>query len=100
AERDLLCRILEAGQPMSRPSRRRFFQTVAGRGAAAGLGEWAGLAPLSPAIHKGSKALYEALQQAGVKNVVFCDAEGFGHEWQTWRYALHDFAPRLFRPKK
>ena len=22
---------------------------------------------------------------------------GLAHEWQTWRYALHDFAPRLFQ---
>jgi enterochelin esterase-like enzyme len=40
------------------------------------------------------------LQQAGSKTVVFRDLEGQGHEWQTWRYALHDFAPRLFQEKK
>ena len=33
----------------------------------------------------------------GSKNVVFRDLEGQGHEWQTWRYAFHDFAPRLFQ---
>jgi enterochelin esterase-like enzyme len=54
---------------------------------------------LDAGIHKGSKALFEALQKAGVKNVVFRDLEGQGHEWQTWRYALHDFAPRLFQKK-
>ena len=31
------------------------------------------------------------------KNVVFSEAKGLAHEWQTWRYALHDFAPRLFQ---
>ena len=55
---------------------------------------------LDAGIHKGAKALHEMLQQAGVKNVVFRDLEGQGHEWQTWRYALHDFAPRLFQQKK
>ena len=29
-----------------------------------------------------------------------CDLQGQGHEWQTWRYAFHDFAPRLFQEKK
>jgi hypothetical protein len=32
--------------------------------------------------------------------VVFRDAKGFAHEWQTWRYALYDFAPRLFPQSK
>jgi hypothetical protein len=36
-------------------------------------------------------------RQAGSKNVVFRDAEGSGHQWQTRRYAQNDFAPRLFR---
>ena len=36
-------------------------------------------------------------KQGGIKNVVFRDAKGLAHEWQTWRYALHDFAPRLFQ---
>jgi enterochelin esterase-like enzyme len=56
-----------------------------------------GTAGLDAGIHKGAKALYEVLRQAGSKNVVFRDAEGLGHEWQTWRYALNDFAPRLFQ---
>ena len=46
------------------------------------------------------KAAVAGLQQGGGKNVVFRDAKGLGHEWQTWRLALHDFAPRLFQPKK
>ena len=56
-----------------------------------------GTVGLDAGIHKGAKALYEMLQQAGGKNVVFRDLEGQGHEWQTWRYAFHDFAPRLFQ---
>lgn len=59
-----------------------------------------GTVGLDAGIHKGAKALYETLQQGGAKNVVFRDLEGQGHEWQTWRYAFHDFAPRLFQAKK
>ena len=59
-----------------------------------------GTVGLDAGIHKGAKALFESLQKAGVKNVVFRDLEGQGHEWQTWRYALYDFAPRLFQEKK
>lgn len=57
-----------------------------------------GTTGLDAGIHRGSKSLYELLQQGGSKNVVFRDLEGQGHEWQTWRYAFHDFAPRLFQP--
>ncbi len=59
-----------------------------------------GTVSLDAGIHKNAESLYKALQQIGVKNVVFRDARGFAHEWQTWRYALYDFAPRLFRQKK
>ncbi|QDU23692.1 alpha/beta hydrolase-fold protein [Urbifossiella limnaea] len=59
-----------------------------------------GTSGLDAGIHKGAKALHDGLQQAGARNVVFRDLPGQGHEWQTWRYALNDFAPRLFRPKK
>jgi enterochelin esterase-like enzyme len=54
---------------------------------------------LDEGIHRGAKALYESLQSSGIKNVVFRDAPGLAHEWQTWRLALHDFAPRLFQPQ-
>ena len=37
----------------------------------------------------------EALAKAGVRSV-FVESPGTAHEWQTWRNALHDFAPRLF----
>ncbi|HYV39368.1 MAG TPA: alpha/beta hydrolase-fold protein [Gemmataceae bacterium] len=40
--------------------------------------------------------LHNALEKIGVKSV-FVEAKGLAHEWQTWRYALHDFAPRLFQ---
>jgi enterochelin esterase-like enzyme len=58
-----------------------------------------GTVGLDARIRGGSKALSEALQKAGAKNLVFRDAPGLGHEWQTWRYALYDFAPRLFQQK-
>jgi enterochelin esterase-like enzyme len=45
------------------------------------------------------KGLYEALQQAGIKNVIFRDAKGLAQEWQTWQIALYDFVPRLFPQK-
>ena len=55
---------------------------------------------LDEGIHKNAEALDNTLQQTGAKNVAFRDAKGLGHEWQTWRIAFHDFAPRLFQPKK
>lgn len=59
-----------------------------------------GTVGLDEGIHKAAESLYGTLQQGGSKNVVFRDAKGLGHEWQTWRLALYDFAPRLFQPKK
>ena len=38
----------------------------------------------------------KALEQAGVKNV-FVEFPKIAHEWQTWRKALNDFAPRIFK---
>ena len=57
----------------------------------------AGTVSLDEGIHRNAENLYNTLQQAGVKHVAFRDAKGFSHEWQTWRYAFHDFAPRLFQ---
>jgi enterochelin esterase-like enzyme len=59
-----------------------------------------GTVSLDAGIHQSAESLYESLRQAGIKNVVFRDAKGFAHEWQTWRYALNDFTPRLFQQKK
>jgi enterochelin esterase-like enzyme len=56
-----------------------------------------GTVGLDAMIHKNASSLYSTLQQSGIKNVVFRDAEGLAHEWQTWRHALYDFAPRLFQ---
>jgi enterochelin esterase-like enzyme len=56
---------------------------------------WFGAGTGEAGMHNTAQAAHEALDQAGVKNVFFeCP---FAHEWQTWRYDLRDFAPRLFR---
>jgi enterochelin esterase-like enzyme len=39
----------------------------------------------------------EALKAHGVKHIVFHESQGTAHEWLTWRRALNDFAPRLFK---
>ena len=44
----------------------------------------------------GTKTFSEALTNAGVRNVYF-ESAGTAHEWLTWRRALNDFAPRLFK---
>jgi enterochelin esterase family protein len=43
------------------------------------------------------KELVEELKAHGIKNIVFHESEGTAHEWLTWRRALHDFTPRLFK---
>jgi len=44
----------------------------------------------------GTKNFSDALTKAGVHNVYFESPET-AHEWLTWRRALYEFAPRLFR---
>ncbi len=45
----------------------------------------------------GAKQTYEALKDHGIKNIVYHESQGTAHEWLTWRRALNDFAPRLFK---
>ena len=59
-----------------------------------------GTVGMDATIHKSAATLTTSLQKAGIEHVVFRDAKGLAHEWQTWRYALNDFAPRLFQQKK
>jgi enterochelin esterase-like enzyme len=59
-----------------------------------------GTVGLDEGIHRNAERFANALQQAGIKHVVFRDANGLAHEWQTWRYALNDFAPRLFQQSR
>jgi enterochelin esterase family protein len=42
------------------------------------------------------KDFSEALTNAGINNVYF-ESPGTAHEWLSWRRALADFAPRLFK---
>jgi len=42
------------------------------------------------------KQFSDALTKAGINNVYF-ESPGTAHEWLSWRRALADFAPRLFR---
>ncbi len=55
---------------------------------------------LDAGIHRTAKNLHDLLKEGGAKNVVFRDAPGLDHEWQTWRIAFNDFAPRLFQKVK
>ncbi len=57
---------------------------------------WLGAGTSEEQIHKNTTAMHEALDNAGIKNVLF-SSTGTDHEWQTWRRSLHDFAPRAFR---
>lgn len=43
------------------------------------------------------KELVESLQSHGIDNIVFHESQGTAHEWLTWRRALKEFAPRLFK---
>ena len=58
---------------------------------------WLGVGTAEPAqFRTGIKAAEAALTAAGVR-VVYVESPQTAHEWQTWRRALYDFAPRLFR---
>lgn len=43
------------------------------------------------------KEQVEALKAYGINNIVFHESQGTAHEWLTWRRALNDFAPMLFK---
>lgn len=43
------------------------------------------------------KSQVEGLKAYGINNIVFHESQGTAHEWLTWRRALNEFAPRLFR---
>ncbi|MES1260720.1 MAG: alpha/beta hydrolase-fold protein [Acidobacteriota bacterium] len=45
---------------------------------------------------QGAKLFSDALTKGGIHNVYF-ESPGTAHEWLSWRRALNDFAPRLFR---
>jgi enterochelin esterase-like enzyme len=43
------------------------------------------------------KEQVEQLKTHGIKNIVFHESQGTAHEWLTWRRALNEFAPRIFK---
>ncbi len=43
------------------------------------------------------KELVETLKSHGIKNIVFHESQGTAHEWLTWRRALNEFAPQIFK---
>jgi enterochelin esterase family protein len=47
----------------------------------------------------GIRRLHDGLTAANIKHV-YVESQGTDHEWQTWRRALKDFAPRLFQDRK
>ncbi|MFB3776678.1 MAG: alpha/beta hydrolase-fold protein [Bryobacteraceae bacterium] len=47
-------------------------------------------------MYKGMQVFRGILDQSGIK-YVYVESKGTAHEWLTWRRALNDFAPRLFR---
>jgi enterochelin esterase-like enzyme len=57
---------------------------------------WMGAGSAEAGRVTSGKANVEAMNKAGIKAVWF-EAAGTSHEWQTWRWCLYDFAPRLFR---
>jgi enterochelin esterase-like enzyme len=56
---------------------------------------WFGAGRREERFSTASKSATEDLTKAGIMTVFF--ETPFGHEWQSWRYDLLDFAPRLFR---
>jgi enterochelin esterase family protein len=58
---------------------------------------WVGAGTAETALHDGARAMHEALDKSGIRNV-FYESPGTAHEFQTWRRDLADFAPRLFQP--
>jgi enterochelin esterase-like enzyme len=43
------------------------------------------------------RAAVEALKAHGIKHLVYHESQGTAHEWLTWRRALNEFTPRLFK---
>jgi len=46
--------------------------------------------------HKPTEAV-EALKAHGINNIVYYESQGTAHEWLTWRRALNEFAPKIFK---
>jgi enterochelin esterase family protein len=58
---------------------------------------WVGVGTVEPErMRAGLQRLHTSLLEAKIQHV-FYESPGTDHEWQTWRRALKDFAPRLFK---
>jgi enterochelin esterase family protein len=58
---------------------------------------WIGVGTEEPErMRAGLLRLHTSLEDAKIQHV-FVESQGTDHEWQTWRRALKDFAPRLLR---
>jgi enterochelin esterase family protein len=61
---------------------------------------WLGVGTAEPErMRDGIRGLHTALNDAKIEHV-YVESEGTDHEWETWRRALKDFAPRLFKTSK
>ena len=61
---------------------------------------WLGVGTAEPErMRDGIRGLHAAFTDAKIEHV-YVESEGTDHEWQTWRRALKDFAPRLFQASK
>ena len=56
---------------------------------------WLGAGTGEERIHASVSTMHEQLDDAGIKHE-FVEYSNLAHEWQTWRYSLRDFVPRLF----
>ena len=53
---------------------------------------------VSTGTEEGSpKESVDALKAHGINNIVYHESQGTAHEWLTWRRALNEFAPLLFK---
>ncbi len=57
---------------------------------------WIGAGTMEPSRVTSGRTIVETLQKSEI-SAVWYEAPGTSHEWQTWRFCLHDFAPRLFQ---
>ncbi len=61
---------------------------------------WIGTGTAEPdSMYKGMQGFRQAIAKTGIRHINI-ESEGTSHEWLTWRRALHDFAPRLFKEAK
>ncbi len=57
---------------------------------------WLGAGTEEKQLHDSMKNAADTLKTSGI-NTAFYASPGTAHEWQTWRRALQDFAPKLFQ---